>query len=229
MSMRDSDKSFGQSDPAMATYAIETFAPEDAILREVRARSRARGLPEIQVGPMDGLHLEILMRLIAPRRVVEIGSLGGYSAICILRGMPEDGRLFALELSADRARLVEEHAGLAGFGPGRIRALAGPALDNLKILESEGPFDAVFIDADKNNYPRYLAWAADNLRLGGVAIGDNTFAWGTVGRWEGLSDREASQARSLDEFNRLAAAAGGRFRATILPTAEGLTVAVKIR
>lgn len=225
----DRAKAFGQGDPRVAAYALEVFRPEDEILREVRARSRAAGLPEIQVGPMDGLHLEVLARLLRPRRAVEIGSLGGYSAICLLRGMPQDGRLWALELAPERTKLVEEHAALAGFA-GRVRAIPGPAIESLRSIESEGPFDLVFIDADKGGYPAYLDWAAEHLRVGGAAIGDNTFAWGLVGSLADpdnqASERDMKQARALDEFNRKASG-GGRFRATVLPTAEGLTVAIK--
>ena len=219
-------KAFGQSDPAMIRYAYRTFEPEDAALAEIRRRSALDGLPDIHVGAFDGRHLEILMRLMNARKVVEIGSLGGYSAVCLLRGMAPDGVLYALELAEERARLIERNAGDAGFA-GRIRSLAGPALETLAKIEAEGPFDAVFIDADKPNYPRYLEWAADNLRIGGAAIGDNTFGWGTVGVEQGLSPTAAAQARGLEEFNRMAAS-GGRFRATILPTAEGMTIAVRI-
>ena len=220
-------KAYGQGDPEISSYVEKLFRPEDETLARVRKASLAAGLPEIQVGPMDGLLLEILMRLLRPKKVVEIGSLGGYSAVCILRGMPDDARLWAFELAEDRARLIEANVAEAGYGD-RIRVMAGLALENLGKIENEGPFDAVFIDADKTGYPRYLEWAARNLRLGGVAIGDNTFGWGKVHLAGDGADDQSRMLKGLAEFNR-AAAESGRFRSTIIPTAKGLTVAVKIK
>src|SRR5512142_2469070 len=99
-------KGFGQGDPALAAWAAEVYRPEDALLREIRARSAAAGLPPIQVGPFDGLHLEVLARAIGARRAVEIGTLGGYSGVCLLRGMGADGVLHTFELDARRAELA---------------------------------------------------------------------------------------------------------------------------
>lgn len=219
-------KGFGQGDPAIARWAEAVHAPEDAVLREIRARSDAEGLPRIQVGPMDGLHLEVLARAMGARRAVEIGTLGGYSGVCLLRGMGPGGFLHTFEKEphhADVARRSFEHAGLAD----RVRVHVGPALERLPGVEAEGPFDLVFIDADKGGYPAYLAWAAEHLRVGGTVLADNTFGFGHVHDPRYAGDDAPAMAPLRAFADRLAN--GGRFRATILPTAEGLSLGVKVR
>jgi caffeoyl-CoA O-methyltransferase len=122
------------------------------------------------------------------------------------------------------ARETFEKAGIAG----QVELHVGPALDNLARIEAAGPFDLVFIDADKVSYPRYLAWAGEHLRVGGIVLGDNTFAWGGIADERFDDAEEEAAVKALREFNRVVAA-GGRFRATLLPTGEGLTLGVKVR
>jgi caffeoyl-CoA O-methyltransferase len=211
----------------ISRYVHETFQPEDDSLREIRANMERNNLPAIQVGPMDGLHLEVLIRAFNVRKAVEIGTLGGYSGTCIARALPENGKLYTLEIDSKHVRVARENFRVAQV-ENKIEILQGPALESLTDLASKGPFDLVFIDADKVNYPAYLAWAAENLRIGGVVLGDNTFAFGMIGdeKIEDAEDRETVQAIRNFNWN---AARGGRFRATLLPTGEGLTVAVKIK
>ena len=221
------EKKFAQTDPAIIAYVAEAFAPEDAVLREIRARSQREGLPQIQLGPMEALHLEILTRACGARKAVEIGTLGGYSGTVIARALPADGKLFTFELEEKNARVARESFERAGIAR-KVQVLVGPARENLPRIEAEGPFDLVFIDADKTAYPAYLEWCARNLRVGGTVVADNTFAHGHIADRK-LDDPETRRlVEAVREFNRIAAE-GGRFRATILPTGEGLTVAVKIK
>ena len=224
-------KAFGQGDPELAEYAEQLFQPIDATLALFRDRSREAGLPEIQVGPMDGRHLEILSRMIRPERAIEIGTLGGYSGLCIARGMPPHGVLHSFEKNEMHAKVALENlreAKLKGELAIDFKVYVGSALENLAKVEGDGPFDLVFIDADKPSYPAYLDWAVQNLRLGGVVIGDNTFAWGQVHKAHEKSGNDLLMVGSLHEFNRKIAE-HPRLRATIFPTAEGLTVGVKTR
>jgi caffeoyl-CoA O-methyltransferase len=216
-------KGYGQGEPAIAEYVEKVFAPEDELLADVRRRSAAAGLPDIAVGALDGLHLEVIARATAARRAVEIGTLGGYSGTWLLRGMGPEGRLDTFELAEAHAEVARQTFRLAGLAR-QARVHVGPALARLGDIEDQGPFDLVFIDADKPSYPLYLAWAADHLRLGGVVLGDNAFFHGTVGD---ASDQSAG-ARAMRAFNE-ALARGGRFRATMLPTGEGLAMGVKVR
>ena len=219
-------KGFGQGDAALAAWAADVYRPEDALLREIRERSAAAGLPPIQVGPFDGLHLELIARLAGARRAIEIGTLGGYSGVCLLRGMGDAGRLDTFELEprhADVARAAFERAGMAD----RVRIHVGPAAERLREVEGEGPFDLVFVDADKTGYPGYLAWAERHLRVGGVLLADNTFGFGHVHEERPAGESPAAMAALRAFSDRLAR--GGRFRATLLPTAEGLSLGVKLR
>ena len=219
-------KGFGQGDAALAAWAESVYRPEDEELRALRERADDAGLPPIHVGRMDGLHLEVLARACGWRRAVEIGTLGGYSGICLLRGMGEGGLLHTFELDPARAELARrsfEHAGLAA----RARVHVGPAAERLREIEPEGPFDLVFVDADKAGYPDYLAWAERNLRIGGALLADNTFGFGHVHELAPAGEDAGAMAALRRFSERLAQ--GGRFRATLLPTAEGLSLGVKVR
>jgi caffeoyl-CoA O-methyltransferase len=219
-------KGFGQGDPALAAWAEEVYRPEDEVLREIRQRSEREGLPTIAVGRFDGLHLEVLARMSGARRAVEIGTLGGYSGVCLLRGMGVQGFLHTFELSSHHAEVARRSFREAGVAE-RVRIHVGPALERLAEVEGLGPFDLVFVDADKRGYPAYLGWAESHLRVGGVLLADNTFGFGRVhqppaGRPD---DAEVDALRTFSE--RLAGS--GRFRATLIPTAEGLSLGVKVR
>jgi caffeoyl-CoA O-methyltransferase len=109
----------------------------------------------------------------------------------------------------------------------RVRIHVGPALERLREIEGEGPFDLVFVDADKGGYPDYLAWAEEHLRLGGVVLADNAFGFGHVHE----SEHRGEDAAAVESLRRFAErlARGGRFRATMLPTEEGLAMGVKVR
>jgi caffeoyl-CoA O-methyltransferase len=220
------EKGFGQGSAELARWAEGVFAPEDGVLREIRERSAASGLPGIEVGRFDGLHLEVLARASGARRAVEIGTLGGYSGVCLLRGMGPAGRLDTFEREPRHAEVARESFRRAGVAD-RVRIHVGPALERLGQIEGEGPFDLVFVDADKGGYPAYLAWAEEHLRVGGVVLADNAFGFGHVHESEHRGE-DASAVESLRRFaERLAR--GGRFRATMLPTEEGLAMGVKVR
>ena len=217
------NKGFGNDDPRLASYVAATYAPEDDFLRDVRERSRSAGLPDIQLAALDARHLEVVTRAAGVRRAVEIGTLAGYSGVSLLRGMAPDGRLDTFELDPAHARVAEETFRRAGFGE-RVRIHIGPALERLAALDGEGPFDLCFIDADKVSYPRYLDWAARHLRPGGVVIGDNAFLFGELGDQTSSPSPELTAMRAFHE--RLARS--GEFRATVLPTGEGLALGVRL-
>jgi len=219
------DKGFGQGDRALARWAVTTFEPEDEVLAEIRIRSLREGLPAIAVGPMDGLHLEVLARAVGAKRAVEIGTLGGYSGVCLARGVGPDGLLHTFELEPRHAEVARQAFARAGVD-GWVHLHVGPAEDMLAQVEKDGPFDLVFIDADKGGYPSYLAWAEEHLRVGGIVLADNAFAFGQIHR-AGAAARDP-EVKSLRLFaERLAS--GGRFRSTLIPTGEGLALGVKVR
>jgi caffeoyl-CoA O-methyltransferase len=216
-------KAFAQSAPKIEKYVTELFKPQDTILFEIVKRAAQESLPPIHVAPMDGLYLEIITRAVGARKAVEIGTLAGYSGVSIARGLGSRGKLYTFEFSGHHAQVAEKSFKKAGLSQ-RVEIFVGPALDNLKKIESQGPFDLVFIDADKENYPAYLEWVIQNLRVGGIFLGDNTFAWGKISE----DKSKDSKVKALRKFNHIAAT-HPRFRSTILPTGEGLTLGVKIK
>jgi caffeoyl-CoA O-methyltransferase len=219
MATSTEEKGFGQADPRLTRWAEQVYRPEDDVLREIRERSVREGLPAIAVGRFDGLHLEVLARAAGARKAVEIGTLGGYSGVCLLRGLGPEGVLHTFEREEKNARVASESFEKAGVAA-QARIHVGPALEKLREIESAGPFDLCFIDADKVSYPAYLAWAARHLRRGGLLLADNAFGWG------GVADEEPGDA-SIEALKRFNEELARTFRATMIPTAEGLALGVK--
>lgn len=162
-------------------FICETIVEDDEVLRNAVEAAEAAGLPSIQVSPPQGKLLQLLVRLLGAKKILEFGTLGGYSAILMARALPEDGRLITLEARPEYAEVAQRSIEQAGVGD-RVEIRVGPALETLPALEAEGigPFDLVFIDADKVNTPSYFAWALDRTRPGGLIIADNVVRKGTL-------------------------------------------------
>jgi caffeoyl-CoA O-methyltransferase len=218
------NKQFGNDEAALAEWVLRTYAPEDDVFVEIRERSQREGLPDIQVAALDARHLEVLARACGARRAVEVGTLGGYSGVALLRGMGPAGVLDTIDISAKHAEVARESFRRAGVAE-RARTHVGPAAEVLKGLAASGPFDLCFIDADKEGYPAYLAWAADNLRPGGLVILDNVFLFGHLA--EAPTGERAASIAAMQAVHRTLAR-GDRFAATVIPTGEGLAVGVKL-
>ena len=204
-------------------YIEERFAPQDEALEAAVQGSRQAGLPEIQVSPNEAKLLQLLAELVDARSVLEIGTLGGYSAIHFARALPEDGRLVSLEIDERHAEVARENVERAGLS-GKVEIRVGDARELLAgIAEGgEGPFDVVFIDADKSGYPEYLEWSLRITRPGSLILGDNTVRGGSI-----LDPRDDS-ARATNEFNERIAG-DPRLSAILLPILreriDGLTIA----
>lgn len=218
------NKQFGNDDARLAAWVSKTYAPEDEVLREIRERCAREGLPDIQIASLDARHLEVLASVAGARRAVEIGTLGGYSGVSLLRGMGIGGVLDTIEIDARHAEVARESFRRAGYTT-QARIHLGPALQVLPKLAAQGPYDLCFIDADKESYPEYLNWAADNLRPGGLVLADNVFLFGELA--DKPTGARATAIAGMQAFHQILASSG-RFRATVLPTGEGLAVAVKI-
>lgn len=166
---------------AVDRYITDLLIPADPVLDAVLETSRAAGLPPINVAPNQGKLLNLLARIQGARKILEIGTLGGYSTIWLARALPADGRLISLELEprhAEVALLNLKRAGLADL----VTVRTGQALDSLPELVSEGagPFDMVFIDADKPNNPDYFQWALRLTCPGSLIVVDNVVRAGAV-------------------------------------------------
>jgi caffeoyl-CoA O-methyltransferase len=209
--------------PAIGEYLVGLFAPETPGLQDAAQAIEAAGMPQIQVSPWDGRVLEILLRLVGARKVVELGTLGAYSAQWIARALPPDGRLWTVEASprhAEVARGVLERAGLSD----RVVVCQGKGLDVLPTLERHGPFDAVFVDADKGGYAAYALWARENLRPGGLLLGDNTYLFGRLAGAEPTSPDDRESIESMRRFHEILAR---DFDGVCIPTPDGLSIGIK--
>jgi predicted O-methyltransferase YrrM len=166
---------------AVDEYFRELLAPADKYLDATAKANRKAGLPAIDVSPLQGQHLNILVRLTRPKRVLEIGTLGGYSTICMARALPVDGRIVTLEFSPRHAEVARKNLKTAGVLD-RVDLRLGPALQILPMLQSEGagPFDFIFIDADKQSNAEYVKWALRLSRVGTTIFVDNVVRDGKV-------------------------------------------------
>jgi caffeoyl-CoA O-methyltransferase len=195
-------------------YVGRVHAGHDPALR--RAFATPEGVPAIMVGPSEGRLLELLLRLAGARKVVEVGTLIGYSAIRMARALPADGKLWTIEYDPRHAELARDNIAAAGLAD-RVEVLVGAGADVLPTLDGHGPFDAVFIDADKQSYAIYGRWAAKHLRKGGLLLGDNAFLFGEL-----LEDSE--RGRAMRAFHEEAAQS---FESVCIPTPDGLLLGIR--
>lgn len=200
----------------------EQLYTEDPLLLEVKDAIRAAGMPEVSIAPGYGRLLSMLVSLSRSTRILEIGALGGYSGICLSRGLTSGGKLTSLELKSEYAELARRHLAQAGFGGEAVEYRVGPALESLKRLEAEGAkFDFFFIDADKENYPNYLEYAIRLAEPGAIIAGDNIFLRGRTLNTE----KKGPAVQAMRLFNEMIAA-DERLNSTLLPAYDGLALAV---
>jgi predicted O-methyltransferase YrrM len=166
---------------AVDRYVANHLLAPDAALNAALETSEAAGLPPINVSPPQGKMLMMLAQLHGARTVLEIGTLGGYSTIWLARALPPGGRVVTLEVDPKHAKVAVANVARAGFSE-MVEVVVGPALETLPRIEADrrGPFDFVFIDADKPNNPNYFAWALKLARKGSVIIVDNVVREGAV-------------------------------------------------
>ena len=180
---------------AVDDYIEGALIGSDEALAAALAANAAAGLPAIDVSPAQGKFLHLLARIIGARRILEVGTLGGYSAIWLARALGPGGKLVSLEFSPHHAAVARENLRRAGYAE-LAEVRVGAALETLPLLAAEGgdPFDLVFIDADKPNNPHYLDWALKLTRAGSVIVVDNVVRAGAL--VDG-SDESAAGARAL--------------------------------
>lgn len=162
-------------------YLGELLAPSDPVLDAAQSTTAAAGMPAISVSPLQGKMLQILAMSIRARSILEIGTLGGYSTIWLARGLAKDGRLITLEKERKHAEVAKANIARAGFAD-VVELRVGAALDNLPKLVAEGcgPFDLIFIDADKQNIPSYFEWSLKLSHPGSLIVVDNVVRDGDV-------------------------------------------------
>jgi caffeoyl-CoA O-methyltransferase len=216
MADHDSRSGARYATPDIVAFVDGVHVRHDAGLARAFDAPAQHGMPAIQLAPAEGKTLTLLMRMIGARKVVEVGTLAGYSALRLAHGLSAGGQLWTIELDPRHAQVARDNLAAAGVSD-RVSVLVGPALEQLEQLTPHAPFDAVFIDADKGNYPLYARWAAAHLRTGGLLIGDNSYFFGQL-----LAD--TPEATHMREFHQLVAEA---FDSACIPTPDGLVVGIR--
>ncbi|HOY06564.1 MAG TPA: O-methyltransferase [Saprospiraceae bacterium] len=208
-------------------YISDLLAEEDDALKAVDQSIYDQGIPQISVSPNQGKFLQIMATLCGARNMLEIGTLAGYSTIWMARALPEGGRMVTLEYDALHARVARENIERAGLAE-KVEVRLGKAIDILPQLEQEGagPFDMIFIDADKPPYPEYYEWALKLSRPGTLIIADNVIREGQV-LDPNSPDEKVQGVQRLNEI----LSRDSRVSATILQTVgikeyDGMAIAV---
>jgi len=199
---------------AVDSYIADLFLAPDPVLEAALASCAAAGLPAISVSPTQGKLLHLLARAQGARRILEIGTLGGYSTIWLARALPPDGRLISLEIDPKHAEVARANLARAGLA-NVVEIRLGSALDTLRQLVSEGrgPFDLIFIDADKPGYADYLKWSLKLARQGTLIIADNVVRKGEVADPKSTDEN----VQGIRKFNE-ALAAEKRVTTTVIQT-----------
>lgn len=200
------------------SYLDGLYAPDEALER-IKRSIADRGMRDISVGDSYGRLLTMLARMIGATRALEIGAFGGYSGLCLLRGLTGEAKLVSLELKSELADLARGNLEQAGYGA-NVEYRIGPALDSLMQLKQEGQqFDLFFIDADKENYPNYLEAAIQLASSGALIIADNLMLRGRTLN----PDKQGPAVLAMRRFNEMVAQ-DPRIDSTMLSSYDGLAI-----
>jgi predicted O-methyltransferase YrrM len=201
-------------------YIEQHSSPEEAVLKELNRETYVKvQMPNMLSGHLQGQFLEMLSRMLHPKRILEIGTFTGYSGMCLANGLPDDGLLYTIDINEELQPMVEKYINKAGFSK-KVKQLIGDARQIIPTLDE--PFDLVFIDADKINYSTYYDLVFDKVRTGGYIIADNVLWSGKV-----LAEKKDKDTTAIDEYNKKVAA-DTRVENYILPLRDGLNIARKL-
>lgn len=207
-------------DASLYQYLLDVSLRETPLLKRLRDETAQLPTARWQIAPEQGQFMALLVQLTGAKRIVEVGTFTGYSALCMAQAMPEDGQLICCDLPAGYNRIAEHYWQEAGISA-RIEQRLAPALDTLEQL-ADGVFDLVFIDADKANYPAYLEHGLRLLRVGGLLLFDNTLWSGRVLDVDSTSD----DTQAIQALNRKLKD-DARIDLSLLPIGDGLTLCRK--
>ena len=205
--------------PALHEYLVAHGAPPDPVARAlIEATAQLGGIAVMQIAPEQGAFMTWLARTLGAVRAVEVGTFTGYSTLCLARGLPEHGRVLALDVSAEWTAIGQRHWEAAGVAH-KVELRIGPAADSLRTLPREPTFDLAFIDADKTGYAGYVEEILPRLRTGGVILVDNVLWGGAVVD----AARQDADTRAIRAFND-AIVNDSRVDAVMIPLSDGLTL-----
>jgi caffeoyl-CoA O-methyltransferase len=205
--------------PALHEYLVAHGAPPDPVAQAlIEATAKLGGIAVMQIAPEQGAFMTWLARTLGAERVVEVGTFTGYSTLCLARGLPDHGRVLALDVSAEWTAIGRRHWEEAGVAH-KIELRIGPAADSLRALPQTASFDLAFVDADKTGYAGYVEEILPRLRPGGVILVDNVLWGGSVVD----AARQDPDTRAIRSFND-AMASDPRVDAVMIPLSDGLTL-----
>lgn len=204
----------------VSEYIVSLFAAEDRLLAALREEADRTGMPPASVSADTGRLLQLLIRTIGARRVLEVGTLGGYSAIWMGRALPPGGSLVTIEREPEHAAFAERYIEQAGL-TAAVSVRRGRAVDVLPSLDGE-EFDLVFLDADRTSLLTYLDWALRLVRRGGLIVAANTLCGGRVATADATDSEDV---RTVREFNQRVAA-DQRLTSILIPAYDGLVVSL---
>ncbi len=208
-------------------YLEQVFSREDAVLKSLRHLAGKNQVEYMQISAYEGGIIQFLCHALRVQKAIELGTLYGYSTLMIARALPVGGTLFTLDKDKERQKQAQS---LIQKDPcaNKIHFLHGAALDTLQTLKDKGPFDMIFIDADKASYLDYLHWSNRNLKSGGLLVADNTFLFGAIYGEPAKEEKHSPKTlQVMKQFNQEVADEKGPYISTLIPTAEGLTVGIK--
>lgn len=207
-------------------YIRKLYAVQDELLTSISDALQQDKNMAIHIGAEEGRILQLLIALHNTKTVVEIGTLAGYSTIWIARALPKDGHIYTINRDKKHIQMAKNSFSKCECAD-KITMLEGDAHLVLPTLEANAPYDMIFIDADKISYPDYLDWAEKNIKKGGLIIGDNTLLGGKAIQETPPENIAPTTWKNMREFNQRLADRS-KYKATMLPTVEGLTIAIKL-
>jgi caffeoyl-CoA O-methyltransferase len=199
---------------------VESLYKNDEALTRVIEGIRAKGMPEISIAPGYGRLLTLLVQASGAQHILEIGALGGYSGICLARGLGPHGKLLSLELKQEYADVAFSHLEQAGLGEKVVYRVGDAMVTLQELVKEEKRYDFFFIDADKGSYPDYLEFALTLANPGAIIVGDNSFMHGRTMN----PSENGNSVQAVRRFNERMAA-DPRLESTILPAYDGLAIA----
>jgi predicted O-methyltransferase YrrM len=206
-------------------FIQKNYVREPELFTKIRQTAKEKNCDFMMVAPTEARMLQSLVEVHGSKKILEIGTLFGYTAIYLAQGIVGEGKVWTCELSHESAEIARSFISKSSVAD-KIEVVQGDAHENLKKLEQFAPFDCIFIDADKNGYPEYLAWAEKNVRKGGLVIADNTILGGSV--WSTPKDQDSEKrVKNMMEFHKQFSDPK-KFRSTIYASFDGIAVGVKV-
>jgi len=210
--------------PELDEYLHTKFTSEDEIMKKILDNAEQKGLPKIHISGNQARFMQLLLKAMDARFVLEIGSLAGYSAISMARALPDNGKVIAVELNPEYVEMIKENAKIAGVAH-KIEVICDDGRNFVENCKFDHQLDFVFVDADKPGYYLYLKKLTPHIRKGGIFAADNAFAFGYI--LDSAPERDPNEVKSIKLFNEIFLSDENYF-VTLVPIGDGLILGYKL-